>query len=223
MVQEFSDESAAPQEDPPLLFGAELASAICSLGVRPQILTGYFIEHLRRHFQPSSIEESDLRRLIWRGDDTSAILVKSIFEWDPRTTEKRPALLVKRNAYRNHRVGIADKLQAPGMDEQGNALFETFWIGSHTIFCIAKTGAQAELLGTEVQRELTQMGPIVLSALSLYKYQVQEVGPIVEIEEATEDFAVPVTVIWAYHEAWKLRPIAPILRGVKLEQLLDAC
>jgi hypothetical protein len=221
---DFESESVAPTEPTPQLIGDGFASAICSLGIRPQILTGYFIEHLRRHFvSPYGIEEPDLRRLIWHRDEAPAILIESIFNWKPQETELRPAILVKRNSYENFRAGIDDRNQGIPMDREGNESFETFWTGSHTIFCIATTGAQVELLGTEVQRQLTEAGPEVRKSLGLFKYQVKQVGPVSEIEEATENFAVPVTVAWAYSEAWTIRPVAPVFRGLTLANLLGLC
>jgi hypothetical protein len=221
MVEEFEEASATVDVEQSQFIG-NVADAICSLGIRPQILTGYLVDHMRRHFaQTSHIEEVDLRRLLWRPGQDPDILIESIFKWDPTTTERRPAILVKRNSYQNVRQGIDDRQQGIIADAQGNPCFETFWVGSHTVFAIGKIGAQVEILAAEVQRELTQMGPVVHKCLDLYKFRVQQLGAVAELEEATENFVVPINVAIAYNEKWKIRAVAPPLSGVTISTLLD--
>jgi hypothetical protein len=202
--------------------GAGIASAICSLGITRQLITGYFVDHLRRHFAGElGIGEYHLRDLIWKLTDDTGILVESIWKWKPETTEKRPGILVKPNAYTNFRASFGDQLHGGGIDREGNPRFETFWIGSHTVFCIGRKGAETEILGAEVQRELTQMASVICRCLGLQKYHVREIGAISEIEEAKENFVVPITIAIAYSESWTIRALAPVLRGVTLSSLLD--
>lgn len=194
-------------------------SALCSMGWRPIMLTGFIRNLMITHFSsPLQIEEADLRHLVWREDDRTGILIESIHRWRGNLTEKRPAIIVKLNARQNIQLGIQDQV---GVDGQGNINYQTFWVGSHTLFCIHGSGASAEILATEVQRELTQWHPVIVRYLGLYKWQVTEVGAISEIEEASESFVIPVTVAWTYTEMWKLSPEALKLRYVPLNVLLD--
>jgi hypothetical protein len=78
-----------------------------------------------------------------------------------------------------------------------------------------------EILSTEVQRELTQFGPLMIEYLGLYNWQVTEVGAVSELEESRESYVIPVTVGWAYGEMWKLSREALKLRKVPLSVLLD--
>jgi hypothetical protein len=105
----------------------------------------------------------------------------------------------------------------------GNEHFETFWVGSHTLFCLgARSGAQAEALATEVRKEMAEFGPAILRTFCLHRFGVVEVGPISELEESTENFVVPVTVGWAFVERWQLLQQAPRLKRISLSYLLDA-
>lgn len=200
----------------------ETPSALCSLLPRPLLLTGFFRDILMRHFaERDQIEAPELQQLIWQQGEQTNILIESIHRWVPELTERRPAVVIKRNAYTNRRRGIGDRQQLPSADTFGNPHYATFWVGSHTLFCIGGSGAQAELLATEVQRELTEFGPVIRRTLNLHRFQVTEVGAIAELEEATENFVVPVTVGYAYEQVWSLAKQAPTLRTVSLSNLLD--
>jgi hypothetical protein len=129
-------------------------STLCSLGWRPIMITGLVRDLMIRHFStPANIEEADLRSVLWHDLPSTGILIESIHRWRGDLVEKRPAVIVKRNAQQNVRLGVADRL---GADEQGHLSYQTFWVGSHTLFCIHGSGASVEILATEVQRELTQ-------------------------------------------------------------------
>jgi len=96
------------------------------------------------------------------------------------------------------------------------------WVGSHTLFCIGGTGAQAEVLATEVQRELTEFASHYLRNMHLHRFQVVEVGAVGELEEATENFVVPVTVGYAFMQNWTVAQQAPTLHHVSLSLILEA-
>jgi hypothetical protein len=189
------------------------------MGWRPLMITGLLRDLLTRHFaEPFQIEEPDLRQLVWRESERTGILIESIHRWRGDLTEKRPAVIIKRNSMRNIRYGIQDMA---GANVQGHQHYQTFWTGSHTLFCIHGSGASAELLGTEVQRELHQWHPILTSYLNLRMWQVVEVGPVAEVEEAKESFVVPVNVGWMYSEQWTIELNALKLAKVPLSTLLD--
>lgn len=197
-------------------------SSFCQLMASPQIMTGLFRDILQRHFASADyIEEADLRQLIWRPGEQTNILVEVAYRWSPALTQFRPGVIIKRNSYRNVRLGIGDAKQFPFVDQAGNRHYATSWLGSHTLFCIANSGAQAELLSSEVQRELTGFAEIIRSTLGLLRFQVLEIGPISILEEAQENFAVPVTVSYAYEQRWSVRPQAPRLNNISMSCLIE--
>ena len=200
------------------LAGAQLASLLCSKGMRPLLLTGILRDLLIRHFTAEHIEEADLRQLIWQPGETTGILVESGLRFRPELAEKRPAVIIKRNGYQNLRLAIGDQNQA---DQRGFEHFSTFWVGSHTLFCLHPQPAGVELLATEVQRELTQFGPALLKHLGLLRWQVQEVGPVAVLEESRGHFLVPVTLGWAYQEHWMLEQHSLPVRGFSLSILSE--
>jgi len=197
-------------------------SDLCSTLNRPLSMTGIFRDYFIRHFKDANlIEETDLKHLIWKAGEDTDILIESVHRWRPELTERRPAIIVKRNSYQNDRRGIGDRRMGPIADREGNEHYVTFWVGSHTLFCIGGTGAQAELLGNEVQRELTEFGPELARKLDLKRFQVTQVGAVAELEEAQENFVVPVTVGYAYEERWIIRPQVPRLARVSMSLILE--
>jgi hypothetical protein len=173
---------------------------------------------LIHHFAtPLNIEEGDLRQLVWSEGDRTAIMIESIHRWRASLIEKRPAIILKPNARKNIRIGLNNVL---GTTAQGNMTFQTFWAGSHTLFCIHGQGASADILATEVQREVTQFAPVIKRYLDLYEFQVTDVGAVAEVAEARENFVSPITVAWIYGEKWSLSKEARYLSHVNLQNLL---
>jgi len=206
--------SEPPQDYKQLVAWEDVAKGICHYGWGPILLTGMLRDWLTRHFTPQNVEDVDLRKLVWQEAASSGIMIESVWRWRPDMTEKRPAVLVKRNAMKNQRFAIADR---QGSDKEGNDHYQTFWLGSHTLFCLHQTGAACEILATEVQREFTQHAPYLIKYLHLHKFQVTEVGPVSEVEEAAQNYVVPVTIGWAYIEKWKLALDALPLKAVDFD------
>lgn len=209
-----SESSASTGQDRRRLIGGCVPSALEHLGWQPLTLTGVVRWLLIRHFASAShIEHPDLQSAVWSAGANTGILIESVNRFRPDAVEKRPAALIKRNPYRNMRFAIQDAI---GVDDRGFRSYATLWVGSHTVFCLHGTAAAAEILATEVQRELTQFGPAVVTKYGLHKFQVTEVGIASEVEEATENYLVPVNVGWAYQETWRLEPEALTLQGIDL-------
>lgn len=203
-----------PGQNQQQLLGRDQYSSLCHLGWRPQLITGLIRNLLCAHFSSDdAIEDPNLKTLVWNPGDTTGLVIDSVFRFRPALADKRPALLLKRNAYKNYRVSRGDEA---AIDRQGNKEYATLWIGSHTVFAIHGTGNSCEILATEAQRDLTQFAPVVLSDLGrgLKRFQVTDVGDIAEVEESTQNFAIPITVGWAYEETWKLTALQPTLEAI---------
>jgi hypothetical protein len=131
-------------------------SALCSYGQRPHVMTGMLVQLLRQlyvdgdHIQNQILRDKLQERGPWRADAQTGIVIESYTQWDPTKVEKRPSIAVKRNRWRWDRMLIGD---ANGADwRSGTQHFMGFWHGSHTLFAIAGTAMEAELLGTETAR-----------------------------------------------------------------------
>lgn len=191
-------------------------NSICSVGWRPHLLTGFLLEWLRHHFSDAGqIEDVDLVNTLWKADNTTNILIESITHWKPELTEKRLAVIAKRNDISNRRLGIDDRMMGL-VGPKNSVAYATYFEGAHTLFCIGKQGTEVEKLAAEVYRELAEFGPTVRQVLNLHKFMVQSIGAIFKIEEAKDSFAIPVNVMYAFEEAWSITPRAPILKRIDL-------
>lgn len=224
MTNDAGSDYPVPEENSPgsQLLWDEEASALCSRLPTRMLLTGCFIDILRRHFSDAqNIQETKLRNLTWNPTDASRMLIEAVTQWRPQMTERRPAIIVKPNGMQTMRRGVGNRRQLPPHDQDGNGRYAVFWLGSHTLFCLGGTGAQAEILASEVQRQIGQFAPVLAPALSLLRLQVIEVGEIHEVEEATENFIVPVTIGYSFEEKWVLAPQVPRLKEISLKMLLE--
>lgn len=195
-------------------------SALCSMNLQPVMITGILRDVITRHFaDPPGIETADLQALLWRPGERTGIVVESVFRWLDELVGKQPAVLIKSNGRHNVRLMIGDKATTT---PSGQQTYETYWLGSHTVFCIHGTGIAAEILAIEVQRELTEFAPELIHKLpGLMNFQVTEVGGPAEVEEARHSWGVPITVGWVYKEHWRLDTESPKLRSIELATLLD--
>jgi hypothetical protein len=200
----------------------EKVSALCSYGMRPHVMTGLLRQLLIGHFSdPANIEEIRVRRHIeelgaWKPADNglnqTGFLIESITRWNPNNSDKRPAVLIKRNEWSWQRRGIGDKIG--GDSYTGSSSYVGFWAGSHTLYCLAQNGAETEFLAAEVVKFLVTFSPLIVDQMDLMRFYVSEVGGVGTVQEVAEGFAVPVTVSYVAEEAWTLQPYVPRLKRI---------
>jgi hypothetical protein len=193
--------------------------------MRPHVLTGFIRQLLAAHFtDPDNIEDLKLRQKLkelggWlpnnNGLSDSGILIESITRWAPNEAEKRPAILIKRNAWRWQKIGIADSLGVNYID--GSKSYTGLWEGSHTLYCLALAGVETELVAMEVVRFLQHFGPWIREQMDFKRFMIAEVGGISEVQEVVQGYAVPVTVAYVAEESWSLQPAAPRLKRIVIK------
>jgi len=191
----------------------------CSLGVRPVTMTGLFVQLMRQHFaNPQSIENDAFRSRAWSKlacESGISILDSSV--WDPAGAGKQPEIVVKRNKYTPIKLGIGD---LAGITTEGHKRYSVAMQGSHTLFATAKAGPEAEILGAEVYMFLLSMQQVIREKFSLLKFALVDVGEISILQEASNVYAVPITVAYAWEESWVLYEHAPILKRITLSSLI---
>lgn len=195
-----------------------ICRAIDSHGMRPYMMTGILRHVLISHFAASGvIEEPTLRSLLWKDSPDSPILIESVYRWKPAEANKRPACLIRRNGFQQKKLAVGN---IAGSTPQMDLKYAVSWVGSHTVFCLGGSSLQAELLGMEVQRELTEFGPLIQKTLGLLKFEVVEVGAAAEVDESAEHYGIPITIGWAYTESWTLKQTARKLGKIQLSTLI---
>lgn len=202
-------------------------SALCSLGWRPQLMTGTIVQLLRQHFCAGPLENPVFRRqnagssgvndYVWRPGERTGILLEDQYVWAKTLEEKRPAVLVKRNGWQVHRRGINDLLMG-FWNIDGQDRFTTFVEGSHTLFVVAGESGEAENLAYEVFVWLLTFGPVIRYWMQLHRLILTQIDQVTQIpDEATENYVVPITLAYAYEENWTLTQHAPFLKKISIQ------
>lgn len=204
----------------PQVHDPDKTSNWCSIAPRPHLMTGFFREWFINHFANSdNIEAKELRGKLWKVVPSTDIVIESITQWRPDLTQKRLAIIIKRNEWQVQRVSIGDTLHGSGAFS-GIKEYSVLLAGSHTFFCLAGKGTEAEILAAEVYRDLMQFGPIIRDELGLNRLVVVSVGALFELEESKENFGVPITVSYIANESWRLVPQAPVLKSIVLSKFI---
>jgi hypothetical protein len=188
-------------------------SDLCELMPRPLLITGILVQWMRQHFtDPKNIENPLLKHSIWSSElSETRIAIDSIFKWDPAHTEARPGIFVKRGPWKVLRYGIDDRKMVGVNDARCTREYNAMCQGSHTLFCIAGESGEVELLAAEIYRELMEFGPVARKLFGFLRFTVTDVGEPSILEEATENFVVPVVVSYGVQDVWTVCP--PALQG----------
>jgi hypothetical protein len=201
-------------------------SHLCENGWQPLLITGFFRDLLVRQWaDPVNIISPEMKQYVWSEKQDSGILIESVHRYRADFVEKRPAIMIKRNSFRNMQTGFAGQMQGLGAaayeNEKGAiSRHTTLFIGSHTLFCIHGTGASTEILAAEVMSHIVACLWPIRRHLGLRQFSVTEVGAIQEIEESNENYVIPITVSWGYEHVWQLREESLPLQSVSLTGLL---
>lgn len=228
-MAEFPAESSGAGADPAPELRLGTPDRICSWGMRPHLMTAYLVLALRQHFADRlNLEDPTLRgshaapreAFLWSIDNPAGIVIKSITEWDPDVANHRPALVVKRGTWAYSRLGINDEHQGT-FPLDGSEHYSYMWLGSHTVFCLANEGAEAERLAAEVYRNLAGFAHAIRKDLKLHRFRVAQVDTLHKIEAASGGgYAVPITVAYAHEDQVVVRPHAPRLKTIALSALV---
>ncbi len=219
--------SDPPSKDPCNGQGLVSTDYLCENGWQPLLITGFLRDMLARYWSdPTNIVAPENKQYVWSEGKDSGILIESVYRYRADLVEKRPAIMIKRNSFRNVQTGFNGEILGGGMaayeNEKGAiSRHSTLFAGSHTLFCIHGTGASTEILANEVMGHLMTALLPIRRHLGLRQFSVTEVGAIQELEESSENYVIPITVGWGYEFTWELKLESLPLQAVSLTSLLE--
>lgn len=181
-------------------------SDLCGIMPRRLLTTGILIQWLRWHFtDPANIEDPALKEVLWSSAiETNSIVIDSVYKYDAAVVEQRPALFVKPGPWKILQYGIDNRKMGGFGDLADVRHHNSFVQGSHTVFCIAGESAEVEHLANEVYHELLEFGPVARRMFNFLRFQVSDVGEPAILEEATENFVVPITIAYGAQDVWQI-------------------
>lgn len=193
------------------------ASALCSIGSTPLIITGALRQVLMQHFaDPQNLISATLRAYlsnegVWQ-ENGSSLLIEAITRFDISHLGTRPALIIKDNNWQWQRVGIGNLAAIDAVT--GAHYYAGLWTGSHTVFVISQQAAETQQIAVEVMRLLLYYGAQLQEDFMLQRFQVMEVGALSALKESREHYVVPVTVQYVASEGWQVEQEAPRLKKI---------
>lgn len=191
--------------------------ALCQSARRQLQITGILQLWLSQHFSVAgNIVETGLQQRIWTADpQTTKIQIIPHFDWRPQNTEQRPTLLIKAQELKYQRLGIDNRLMGGGPPNDARLIYSAAQQGGHTVLCLAGEGGEAYQLASEVYYELMKFSPAMRAILNLLKIEPTGIGEITKLEEATENFAIPVNIAYSFMDTWEVTSLDdPVLTGI---------
>lgn len=179
-------------------------------GALRQILIQRFSD--ARNILNSTLREQLDRDGVWSSDANTGIVIESLHRWRPELTEARPGLILKEGTWTWQRMGIGDR---NGTDfRSGREYFGGYWNGSHTIFALAKEGAEAQILAIEAMKCLLWWESEITEQLELQRFVPVSIGEVSALKEAKEHYVVPLVVAYTVPEFWYIQQEAPRLKRI---------
>lgn len=173
----------------------------CNKGLGPVAVSGLLISILEDFFYyDENIQEPNLKDRTWTSSLNTEILITSVGNWKPELAGKRPAILVKRGAWRTEFPGLHQGLIQGSYPDSHTYLV----LGTHYIIIIGKTYAETETLAEEVYRFLLNVSPIILEELPFHLFRVREIGEVRPLKEDRTHFMTIVSVDYAFIENWNI-------------------
>jgi len=179
------------------------------------LMTRFLVGVLRQHFgTQAAIEDPAMFNRVWTNAPSSPITIASLAEWKPQDTQQRPAIYVDRL---EQTVDMSKRSVGNQLHGLMPAFYNTIFDGSHVVHCLGGREGEAELLAHEVWRQLHEFAPQIQKELCLLRFLPVKVGKRVQFQSTTEQYSVPIEIIYGYQETWRIKNLSESqLNAIKL-------
>ena len=171
-----------------------------------------FLINLLRQWSnlPASQRYPGTASKVWSDDPaTSTLVIESVTRFNEAETERRPAILVKRNSCSYERIGLTSGQVMGNTSLDGTRQHSRFVTGSHSIFTLSTQPKESELLAMEVSEQLGHFNQEIRRAMCLFRFDVADVSATSRLREAKHLFATAITVGYVGQESYIVYPVAP--------------
>jgi len=179
----------------------------------PSNLPASLLEGVKTHFQVNSTQF----RFSPNTTETKLAIQKSE-AFDPESVGKRPALYIKRGGIQVNRDTIGDTLARD--PKLGRMMFVRL-SGTMTIYCVARTGGEADTLAGEVLDCLLCFQTLISEDFSFIRFKVNSLGEVSILEDYKEMFMTPVIIEYdaemSYVLGQEALPIKKLLMSLKIK------
>jgi hypothetical protein len=144
-------------------------------------------------------------------------VIEDALLYNPKQTEYRPAVMIRRNSVKGINIGIDSGRAMGSLSPSGVQQHTDLWQGSYTFFCLAKLPGEVDQLAYEVWSCLNGYKDVIRKKFSLVRIAVAEIGAQGILKEsAGQQWAVPITIAYVVQENWELRQEVPVLRSTDM-------
>lgn len=190
----------------------------CTYGPLPLVMTGILRLWLIDYFsRMDNITAPTLQSRIFKYTPDTGLAIEDALTWKPELTEKRPAIIIRREEWVPQRVGALE--HKTGTTEEGFWNYVRIWTGAHTLFCLCKEGAEAELLAGETYKFLLHYIPVFRTYFNLLRFDIGPIGRPAEVEESRDHWGVPINVNYGWSESWDVLIAQPKMTRVTISEL----
>lgn len=218
----------------PVAVDLDPVTSLCTSQHLANVMTGMITRACQYHFsnpddfafgEDTESGKQMLEDYVWTPDNTTTkIQIQPVWLYNPQDVQRRPAIYVKRARWRTTKLAIDDGMTVGAKkDREGNVVavrgeFHTRQVdGSHAIFCVGRSGAEAELLGQEVFEYFMSFAPVLRREMKLNFLEVSGVDDVKMLDEDAERFMTPVVLTYTFMRAWRLTQQAPWLKTLAID------
>jgi hypothetical protein len=222
------------EQTTPVAVDLDPVTSLCTSQHLANVMTGMFTRACQAHF--SNIDnlafgdntetgKQMLEDYIWTPDTaTTKIQIQPVWMYNPQDIQRRPAIYVKRAKWKWTKIAINDGMTVGAVRGSDGKVIQVrgdYHVkqcdGAHVVFCVGRSGAEAELLGQEVCEYFMSFAPVLRGEMKLHYLEVSETDDIKMLDEDVERFAVPVILSYTFMRSWRLQQEAPWLKTLAID------
>ena len=176
-------------------------------------LVAIIMEVLKEHFRNNSTDFP-----LSDNSVDSKISIEQAHAFDASKIQTRPAVYIKRGDLQYQRISVGSLQSVNPKDATYNFIEEVS--GYITCFCIAMNGGEVERIAQEVKDVLQVFQYLIANDFNFLTFKIQSVGQVGRLEEFTEAYTVPITVVFVAPEQWTLNLESTKLKTIR--QVINA-